>query len=126
MKTAELEGALLDLWVARAEGMDRVPHEWGTASINELGRLSVARNRWNGARYFEPHRKWQDAGPIIEREKLMIQPKLENGEWFGEWRSVCLSWKDRTHSDVTGSTPLEAAMRCYVWAKFGEEVVDKP
>ena len=122
MKTSELTGAELDLWVARAEGMDNVPGEWGNALINDLGRLSVARTRWDGAKYFEPHRKWSDAGPIIEREKLMIQPLLVGGDWYGEWRSVGLSWEGRTHADTTGPTPLIAAMRAYVGSKFGEEV----
>lgn len=71
---------------------------------------------------YEPHLSWEVGGPIIEREKLMIQPKLVNGDWFGTWRSVCLSWTSRTHSDVDGGSPLEAAMRCYVMSKLGYEI----
>lgn len=107
-KVAELEGALLDLAVAQCEGM----------SVDLYRGHCYHLDRYTGLVY-APHLNWRDAGPIIEREKLMLEPKLQNGIWNGVWRSVCLSWEDRTHSDMEADTPLVAAMRCYVRATLG-------
>ena len=56
--------------------------------------------------------KWSDGGPIIGREKIQIKEN-EHGHWFarigkGKW--------------MRGTTPLIAAMRCYVASKLGDEV----
>ncbi|MCY1197874.1 hypothetical protein D9M72_92420 [compost metagenome] len=64
---------------------------------------------------------WCQGGQIIDEEKLMIQPKLVNGDWYGEWRSVCLSWEGRTHSDKTGETALIAAMRAHVHSMLADD-----
>jgi hypothetical protein len=54
---------------------------------------------------------WAQGGPIIERERIEL-------EWSGsEWWARI--WAD---NDFKGSTPLIAAMRCYVASKLGEEV----
>jgi hypothetical protein len=47
----------------------------------------------------------------------MLQPKLEAGAFYGEWRAVSLSWEGREYADCTGPTPLVAAMRAYVRSK---------
>ena len=55
--------------------------------------------------------EWDYGGPIIERERIEL-------EWSGsEWWARI--WAD---NDFKGSTPLIAAMRCYVASKLGEEV----
>ena len=54
---------------------------------------------------------WSQGGPIIEREKLTI-------EWTGEdWMAYI-----RHDEEFFGSTPLMAAMRCYVASKMGDTV----
>jgi len=58
---------------------------------------------------------WAAGGPIIEREKLEI---VFNGEGWDAYDHL-------RHIPEEGSTPLIAAMRCYVAAKLGE-VVDVP
>lgn len=110
MNPAELTGAQLDYWVAKAEGFMR-PRIEGDACVVDLP----------DGHPFAPSFDWNIGGPIIEREKLLIQPKLENGDWYGTWRSVCLNWDGRTHADVTGPTPLIAAMRCYVASTIGRD-----
>jgi len=131
---AELKGALLDFAVAIAEGKHNIPHEWGNAGINDLGRLSIAKNSWDCAKYFEPSKKWADAGPIIEREQIGISPPgsrvhRNGGNQPGWGRSG--TWSACTwHAGVDGkrsvawheTSPLVAAMRCYIRAKFGETV----
>jgi len=60
--------------------------------------------------------KWEFGGPIIAARKIHIK---ENGQgyWFarigkGKW--------------MRGTTPLVAAMRCYVASQFGGDVVNVP
>ena len=120
MKTSELNGALLDLWVARAEGkcVTVQPGVWGMALINELGRCSISANTWEGARYFEPSTKWAQSGPIIERERIDVETPLFVGGW-----TATLETRTSYHR-FDGPTPLVAAMRAYVASKFGDEVPD--
>jgi hypothetical protein len=61
---------------------------------------------------------WSQGGPIIERERIGIEP------WGSE-----LTWLAQTYNEAGrvlhrqyGPTPLIAAMRCYVAAHLGNEV----
>ncbi|MFM0141701.1 phage protein NinX family protein [Paraburkholderia sp. RL18-085-BIA-A] len=121
MKTAELEGAVLDFWVARALGYasrDDVPSsltgEWASNGF---------KNEWH------PSEDWSQGGPIIEREGI--------GFWRGydsESRGKKVMWEADAGSPVNaieisgpdgeGPTPLIAAMRALVLIKFGKEVPD--
>lgn len=120
MKVSELEGAQLDQWVARAEGkcFTTNPGKWGNALINDLGRLSIAKNSWDCARYFEPSSNWTHGGPIIEREGISPMrweiPSDDGTVWSAR----------NLHATVhmSGPTPLIAAMRVYVASKFGDEI----
>lgn len=118
-KTSELEGARLDAAVAMAEGRQcvRFCSDFSIAVYTDP-RFSPPYQNVG----YAPSARWQEGGPIIERERLMIQPKLERGTWYGDWRSVGLSWEGRQHADETGPTPLVAAMRAYVASKLGDEV----
>ena len=86
--------------------------------------------------YFEPHRRqycetpssnWAEGGQIIEREKMsvvrgndLIFPK---GNEVGETSEPLYLARCSEHNSWThGRTPLEAAMRCYVASKLGDEV----
>ena len=100
MKVSELQGAELDYWVAKAEGWS-----W----INEI---DVKTN--SGL-------TWSDCGPIIEREKIDliwidtdIIPFEVNRPSY--WRSSI--WDGDI--EMEGKTPLEAAMRCFVASKYGD------
>jgi hypothetical protein len=67
---------------------------------------------------YSPHEystDWAQGGPIIEREKLAIEP-YQDGGW------ICTSPTDRWHGNKSGPTPLIAAMRCYVASKLGDTV----
>ncbi|MES1982441.1 MAG: phage protein NinX family protein [Pseudomonadota bacterium] len=128
-KVGKLEGATLDLWVARAEG--RCLHEKQRASMGEGGTEyfcevcdepiygSITRRDW------KPSTNWLQGGPIIERERLEIMLRMTAGEWQGEWRAINI-WSDREnrYAQAYGDTPLIAAMRCFVASKFGAEVDD--
>lgn len=99
MRVAELEGALLDYWVAKAEGLivDGIRH--GGVVIGTTPDRYV----------YHPSTNWAHGGPIIERNLPAIG-----------WNGYGLSFKP----SINGSTPLIAAMRSYVASKYGDEVPD--
>lgn len=106
MKASELEGAALDRWVARAEGL-----EVKFSTTEQYWRIVGESENL----YWMPHRDWAQGGPIIEREAIsLIAPKMGN-----LWEA---SWGDSVETQVSfnGRTPLEAAMRVYVAVKLGE------
>ncbi len=106
MKTAELEGAALDYYVAKAEGLD----------IEAVRNGSVIIGRTPNRYAYSPSSKWDSAGPIIERERIELEPTV-------------FDWSARVDG-ITGwwfaKTPLIAAMRAFVASKFGDEVEDIP
>ena len=99
MKTSELTRAALNWAVAKCEG--------------EL-------EHWPDIEYSTD---WAQGGPIIEREKIGF---TQGNEVCDDW-VASYSWV-RPRMDIDdsvegiGSTPLEAAMRCYVASKLGDEV----
>ena len=105
MKTSELSGAALDWAVAKCEGV-----------INGDA-LDVGFIREGG---YAPSTNWAQGGAIIEREGMGVwmyqwneQGEPENG-WYAE---------DKNGDHVrTGTTPLVAAMRCYVASKLGDNI----
>ena len=64
---------------------------------------------------------WALGGPIIERELIAVDysdgDASENGKPF--WCAASYYGSERPHA---ADTPLEAAMRCYVASKLGDEV----
>lgn len=59
--------------------------------------------------------EWAQGGPIIEREGIELIPD-GNGQWGAAIRG---GDEDDT---AQGSTPLIAAMRCFVQSRLGDEV----
>lgn len=109
-KVAELEGALLDAAVARAENK--------TLERDEHGNLYAKKHFYSDkATGWSPSRWWEQGGPIIEREAIALYPPLCVGD-YGEWEATVCG-KDQGEK---GATPLIAAMRAYVASKLGEEV----
>jgi hypothetical protein len=99
MKTTELTGAALDWAVSKCEGFT---WEQGDLDAGEYGPD------------FKPSTDWAKGGPIIEREGI------ELGMYGDQWRAVMHLESESIYQD--GSTPLIAAMRCYVASKLGDEV----
>ena len=102
IKTSELTGKPLDYAVAVAEGY--TPYTDGISWIVDVGGAST--------QLFNYSNKWVAGGPIIEREKIAIDP--DGWRWVASTndRPICYS----------AETPLIAAMRCYVESKLGDEV----
>ena len=96
IKTSELTGAALDWAVAKCEGQDSLGGFWRPEYSTD----------------------WAQGGPIMEQEKICItewdiNTKLFSAESFKPYAK---------HACQSGSTPLIAAMRCYVASKIGDEV----
>ena len=125
MKTSELTGALLDWWVAKAEGANVVDCN---RFVRHLGMplspvLDDGGGR-DGPHYYRPSTNWAQGGPIIERER--ISPIFEQfgiGNWIAAYVRELGEHAYHEH-EMDGPTPLIAAMRCYVVSKFGDEVPD--
>jgi hypothetical protein len=97
MKTNELTGAALDWAVAKCEGYD-----WFILWDENKPRYST---------------NWAQGGPIIEREKIdVIADPNGKDVWMGR---LYLNW---VKYEAFATTPLIAAMRCYVASKLGDDV----
>jgi hypothetical protein len=98
IKTNDLTGAALDWAVCKAGGGGKDLKIFWSGYI-EFGMYHYSTN-------------WSQGGPIIEREKIQILPR--SADWvavrFGPGKAI------------TGTTPLIAAMRCYVASKLGDEI----
>jgi hypothetical protein len=109
MKTNELTGSALDWAVAKCEG--------GRWSLS-LGKIWIKGREHTETGDWQPSTTWEQGGPIIERENItLFKPAFGSVEWEGE---ILLS--EDTLVFTRGSTPLIAAMRCYVASKLGDEV----
>ena len=138
MKVAELTGALLDMWVARAEGID--------VRLSNDKTLAIIADGNNGIGY-APSTRWAEGGPIIEKDQIFIDPPHDahyNGGPNHGWRrydhwSATVSARTRRlppKNDIAkelglggvgrgaGETPLIAAMRAKVASHYGDEVPD--
>lgn len=120
MKTSELIGPALDWATAIAKGIP-------TSDISISGKHKYTtlfrRNRdedgeLDGSITTGPElcfsTKWEAGGPIIERENISTHYDTRAKDWVGYKRQ-----QDNQHY---GSTPLIAAMRCYVASKLGDKV----
>jgi hypothetical protein len=77
--------------------------------------VALAEN-WAGADFeAKPYSTdWSQGGPIIEREGICLHRYKGTAEWSGTYSAQ--------DPEYFGSTPLIAAMRCYVSSKLGDEV----
>ena len=121
MKVAELEGALLNYWVAKALG-DR------ELRLRD-GKCETPFHPDFDFYLFSPTVAWHEGGPIIERNNItLLDPNYCNS---GQWEAYMGAFPDVTKYSIVGMvaqgagpTPLIAAMRAYVASKFGDEVPD--
>jgi Protein of unknown function (DUF2591) len=121
VKTSELIGPALDWAVAKCEGYncffdDDVTGPWLAPQEGYLhDEKPLSR--------FIPSTSWNQAGPIIEREKIGFD--TEHGDpWRARFGRARITFDGRAHHyhHADGPTPLIAAMRCYVASKLGDEI----
>ena len=115
MKTSELTGAALDWAVAKCEGFTDYDHATETmlAPRKEYGRVNLDEYSYST--------DWAQGGPIIERGGISIRysEKDARGAWYAVLGPNRFLSPDHEGS---GTTPLIAAMRCYVASKLGDEI----
>lgn len=122
-KVSDLDGVLLDAAVAKAAGEDVVMRR-GRPAYEMVFDPEGPANEWDDKAWkmwlwFSPSDDWSQAGAIIEREQIMLEPPWSpNGRPRGAW----LAWLPHDYIGGHGDSPLVAAMRAYVASKFGEEV----
>lgn len=137
MRTADLTGALLDYWVARAEGVPAAELE-----IREVPRTDwkiCVRSVWDIAglggqcvERIDYSTNWVRAGRLLEKRKVNltepdplerhVDPSLDN-----KWKSAIVNYETRMYEHHSfGETPMIAICRAVVRAAFGDEVEDLP
>lgn len=148
MKVAELDGALLDYWVAqhdpRCAGLTfewRGDHWVGIGDVDGQEHVccvgcapsfkakQVIRRLYREFEFFQPSCSWVDGGPIIERHNItLLDPNYCNS---GQWEAYMGAFPDVRDDRVVGMvaagagpTPLIAAMRAYVASRFADHVPD--
>jgi hypothetical protein len=129
MKTSELTRHALNWAVAQAEG-DKVfrpclgrPGDWDQEAYLKDGsddRWVVRVQNPRVAHFvdwtYNPSGDWMQGGPIIEREAIQLTPDEYKGTW------TAYTTREGEPYEYTGTTPLIAAMRCYVASKMGDEI----
>lgn len=124
MKTSELTGALLDYWVAKIADYPNTR----IISYEMYGEPRTA--CMVGLAPYRPSSSWEEAGPIIEREKLATGPyDMANAFPVIACGNPGMAFRayyviDCYRTSQYGPTPIIAAMRAYVASKFGDEVPD--
>lgn len=114
IKTSELKGTALDWAVSKCEGWEPIDYSGNLANI-WVQRL----NKRGVMEHGQPLRystDWSQGGPIIEREKIQINPSISSNAWgaCNPSQGQCV-W-------VWAATPLIAAMRSFVISKLGNEI----
>jgi hypothetical protein len=129
IKTSELTGPALDWAVAKAAGYK--PRVYSTQSIRaELPTGGVIAP-------FMPGFRWDQGGPIIEREGIGLLfdsgSACRKPSWFATPDAQCTQESHEGEcfepafmvdesAGLSGPTPLIAAMRCFVASRIGDEV----
>lgn len=109
MKVSELTGALLDYWVACAEGH----------TVDPDGDLLDVRTNGGAPMPYHPSTDWTQGGPLIEKWVYQLI-ECENGKWGADPKID----SPGMYAMVEGDAPLQAICRAVVRAAFGEEIPD--
>jgi hypothetical protein len=119
MKMSELTGAALDWAVAQAQGLDYEIVDGAVVTGAKRYEANSA-NEYCGCEFdevYSPSTDWAQGGPIIEGERILIQPEIGKEGCGNAWNAISMQ-----DTEDYGPTPLVAAMRCYVASNLGEEV----
>ncbi|KAA0999032.1 DUF2591 domain-containing protein [Paraburkholderia panacisoli] len=122
MKTNDLEGAQLDYWVAKAEGLSNPKVEDGLCRVAYVDCDNKHEKSVEVDAAFSPSTDWAQGGPIIEREDYCL-PRVNTNA--GALHHGGYAASTPAGFCFYGNTPLIAAMRAYVADKFGDEVPDE-
>lgn len=120
IKTSELSGAALDWAVAKCSGLE--VKRFADRLYYVKGPDGVCRDAVGGS--YSPSTDWSQGGPIIERAEIeLLKWGIDGWEAKDTNYQFLNTPQERPEfSEGCGSTPLIAAMRCYVASKLGDEV----
>lgn len=121
ISVAEATGPALDWLVAKCEGLKLYRNALLNGQVKEDWWVSgyyMDSNNWIPLSLLNFSTSWAQGGPIIERERIDINAKINAGSDFDEWRASIGVGASQRHR--YGDTPLVAAMRCYVANKLGK------
>lgn len=125
----DIGGADLDYLVAKAVFFNRneegvITWEFPTEIINHSQSSACWVTFPDKKMLYSPSTEWVLAGPIIERERIMICSctKPEDGWTAFHGSPTDTEYKEGGRGWFNGDTPLLAAMRAYVASVFGPEV----
>ncbi|MCL6468963.1 MAG: DUF2591 family protein [Ralstonia sp.] len=111
MRVDELQGALLDYWVARAQEVDGA-FVRGKYCFYRSGGADVI---------YSPSVDWAVGGPISERRGITATNAMIG---YGKWHATETFSPYLENDWISGETQLIAAMRAVVRDEFGDEVPD--
>ena len=112
MKTNELIGPALDWAVAKCEGV---------GTLDKCNIVWVPKPKEpHFDEVYSPSTDWSQGGPIIEREEIDIT--CIDGPEEIKWKAIRLTRNKKSVHVLKGSTPLIAAMRCFVTYKLGDDI----
>ena len=124
IKVSEASGAVLDWMVAKCEGYQAEGRVFLYGEPSKHVRIANQCGMEHTHHYsFEAlfSTDWAQGGPIIERAGISLtQQAHEPGLW---WASFCGALDFGQHNNAQyATTPLIAAMRCYVSSRLGDDV----
>ena len=119
-KVDELDGAELDYWVAKGEGLHKLTEQ---QEGNQLYLKIIGESCYlpSGGAY-RPSSDWSQAGPIIDRGEVAGISPARNGR--PGWEATACGLSAKSKRAQYGRTALVAIIRAYVAGKFGDEVPD--
>ena len=116
IKASELTGAALNWAAAKA---DNNLHPKGDVRLLDRNVFIITAGDYENPdlwQRYAPTIDWAQGGPIIESNEIELK-SIEEGVWQASNLFDDMEW----HHFV-GYSPLEAAMRCHVAHRLGEEV----
>lgn len=119
MKTADLTGALLDYWTARAEGVPAADLELRAAGTLCVRNIRGTPGKIAAVQVLDYSTNWALTGQLVEKHLVDLTNCVD------PVRCVAAIFED----DIIygeGDTPLIAIGRAVVRASFGDEVEDLP
>ena len=113
MKVSELQGGLLDYWVARAVDIDGAKLELVASGGGQYCTID------RGSIVFDPSSNWAQGGPLMDK----FHVSLYHFESLKQWKAVIgpSESNDATAREF-GESALLALCRAVVAWEFGEEV----
>jgi hypothetical protein len=127
IKTSALTGKPLAYAVAYAVAVAEefkyihVHAPWKNKHGAHGGAQVMVSNKKDESYDYDPTEYWAQGGPIIERQQIAINHDYNEG-WEANYCHPYQAGTFKAYFKQTGSTPLIAAMRCFVASKLGDEV----